>query len=118
VPIEVTYAGQRLRTDLLTLGELDALQGDAPSSPRLIAALVGRLTGTDARDVRLADVGVVDVDDDLPTEFSDGIPSDGRTADRYVVAFGRPPFCWPPSVTRAQRCRDLDLILLSMEGSN
>jgi hypothetical protein len=39
-------------------------------------------------------------------------PSEGgRPLDAYVVFFGRPPYCWPPSVTKSQKLRDLRLLL-------
>lgn len=47
--------------------------------------------------------------DDLPTEFADGIPVDGRPMDPWIVwaAF---KFGWPPDVTRRQTLRDLRLL--------
>lgn len=112
--LSVNHQGRVHRADRLTVDEIDTLEGAA--TPKIVAALL-EAAGADPNQVRWADLTVTDAEDDLPRLWEDGHPTDGgRSMDRYVVAFARPPYCWPPSVTRAQTIRDLSLILVSWEG--
>jgi len=38
------------------------------------------------------------------------------TFDDYVVLFSRPPYAWPPDVTRRQSIRDLMLLVNAFES--
>jgi hypothetical protein len=113
MPLSVTYQGRTVRSDGLTVEQLDAIEAIGSSRIRLVTGLLSLITD-DYRNVRLSDVDIAEVSDDLPLVFREGVPVDGRTADRYIAVFGKPPFCWPPSLIRAQQLRDLDLILNSL----
>jgi hypothetical protein len=113
--VGLAHAGGIFRVDGLTVDELDHLA--LAGTPKLVAALL-RQAGADPDQVRWADVRLVDVGDDLPDTFTDGIPTTGgRALDAYLVAFSKPPFCWPPDVIRRQTLRDLNLILAAWEAS-
>lgn len=59
---------------------------------------------------------VIDRTAELPEQYADGmVAAGGRTADRYVVACAE-AYHWPPSVTRAQKLRDLRLISEAAES--
>lgn len=111
--LAVRYQGRTLKLNDLAVGELDEV--NARAGARVIAALVRGL-GLDPDQIRLGDLEILGTEPDgLPDMWQEGIPAmGGRLMDPYVVAFGRPPYCWPPEVTRAQRLRDLDLILSSI----
>lgn len=102
--------------DGLTVDQLETLEVATP--PELVAALLTN-AGIDPYTVRWADITIDIVDDDLPDIYEDGRPvSGGRAMDGFITLFARPPWCWPPDVTRRQTIRDLRLILASLEGTS
>lgn len=132
MPLRVNVAGLTARTDELTLGQmLDLEQAtgkkwrqinpftSATDALLLVSALLGPVVATTARSLP-ADVGqwIEAVDDDLPEEYRDCVPTlGGRSFDNYLVIFADPEgFGWPPDVTRRQRVRDLDLLLTAFDG--
>lgn len=113
--ITVRVDGVTLRLDDLPLGEVERLEGAV--KVRQVAALLSH-AGYDPNRMRWADLDLKgDADDDLPHIYNNGMPTaGGRPGDPYVVLFGRPPYCWPPLLTRAQPLRDLELIRASLEA--
>jgi len=115
--------GQAIRLDGLAIGVIEALELDMGASwPEIMARsrwsdlrrVFEAAAGRDLGGARVASIEFVDVDGE-PTYYTDGVPSDGRLADKYLVIFGKPPWCWPPDVIRRQSQRDLDLILSSLD---
>lgn len=111
----IRVAGRVFRTDRLTVDQVDTLESATPAT--VISALLNT-AGVDPYTVRWSDVVFDTAEDDLPDTFEDGRPvGGGRPMDPYVVTFAKPPWCWPPDVTRRQTIRDLHLILTSLEGT-
>lgn len=79
-----------------------------------LAAIAGLLAGDGAPGMRVDEL--VAAPDNRPTEYQDGIPCvGGRTADQFVVMFGKPPWCWPPDVTLRQSLRHLLVLAESID---
>lgn len=121
-----------VRVDLLdlTLDEVDALE---LVTGRPFYDMAGSISATEMRRLLVAHLSrtqdpaeaeqavnaltmpelagvVVDSTENLPVTYEDGVPIyGGRTADRYVVACAE-AYHWPPTVTRAQKLRDLRLL--------
>src|SRR5437870_12283985 len=103
---QIIAAGKVFDLDDLPLTDLEELGG--LSQPKMIAALLEK-AGVDPNTVRWAEVAAAETDT-MPSAYNDGIPSaGGRLMDGYVVAFAQ-RFSWPPSTTRAQSLRDLQLL--------
>jgi hypothetical protein len=110
----VAVAFGAARYERLTVGQLADIETEhGPVSRgtfRQLRAICEALGVTD--DLPLTDVHAVD--DDLPSTYTEYVPTDGNESDRLVAFFAHQPWCWPPSVTRAQTVRDLQLILDSL----
>jgi hypothetical protein len=82
----------------------------------ILVALLSRDRPREVAEVEAAGATVGEVKsaispDELPDYYEDGMPkAGGRSLDSYIVAFGLPPYCWPPTVTRKQTFRDLHLL--------
>lgn len=117
MPLAIRCGERSFRSDHLSINELELLD-ERTLSPGALLKFLSRVGIDDPRDIRFADLSLEVIDDDLPTEFADGIPvTGGSHFDFYLVAFSKPPWCWPPDVTRRQRLRDLDLLLDAMEDA-
>lgn len=122
MPWRVAVDGRTYRSDDLTVAQAEQLElagvrlSEAHATVRGVHAVVTALVGRDAADgLLLADVEIVE--DDLPDQYTDGLPDEGgRWTDRHLVIFARPPFCWPPDVVRRQTLRDLRLLSEALGG--
>lgn len=119
--LAVHHDGRNHVVDDLPLAVIDKVERETGQrwdtlvkSPRGLAAIASALIGADAS--TLSPTALRVVGDDRPVEYVDGLPSAGGwTADRFVVMFGRPPWCWPPDVTRRQTLRDLLVLAESFD---
>lgn len=127
MPFALTLDGHTYRTDRLTVAQAEQIETDLGipwsvfnpvRSAGAFRRLVDTVAGPGRGNLTLGEASraVRWVDDDLPRLFHDGMPAGGgRSMDLYVVFFSRPPWCWPPSVTRQQTVRDLDLLIESLQ---
>lgn len=80
------------------LGHARAVLGLSLSPAEVGAVTVGEL-----------DQMFADAEDDLPSEYDNGIPADGRPHDQWVVWCAY-RFRWPPDVTERQTYRNLKML--------
>jgi hypothetical protein len=109
--VAVAFGAARERLTVGQLADIETEHGPVSRGTfRQLRAICEALGVTD--DLPMSEIR--EVPDDLPTTYNEYVPTDGNESDRWIAFFAQSPWCWPPSITRQQTVRDLQLILDSL----